>query len=152
MLTWVLGNGQNIVAVLEILGFAVIGGFVFLGWFGGLDNTRRTESDSLADGLIKRQQQTIEQMGEDIKKLQADRDTQQKEIHVLQGQNEAYLKIITLRDPQTAKVFEEAPEIYQIARDTKVLAEKQLDAISGLTKAMEEFINRLPPLMPVMQP
>ena len=147
MLSWVLQNGP---VILAFGGYFIAGILVFLGYLGMGSSDRRKESEELADSLINRLQQTVEQLTTDIKKLQTDRDAQQKELHVLQGQNEAYLKIITLRDPATAKVFEEAPEIFQLARDTYDLAKSQANSLKKLTDTMEEFLNRMPPVMPVM--
>ncbi len=156
MLHWFI---TNIVGILEILALALIGAFAAFGYWGGKDSTRQEKSDQIADGLIDRLQKTVDQNTKDMAAQTVRIDNQQKEIHQLQGQNDAYLKIITLRDPATLKVFEEAPEIYLIARETnefareiKEMVAKQAQATTSLTAAMEDFINRLPPLTAAMTP
>ena len=151
MITWIFDNSQNIISVGEFV-IIVIGGIFFaLGTFGGKVTDRRNDSDKVADGLITRLQQTVDQNATDMTAMSARIDDQQKEIHILQGQNEAYFKIITLTNPEAAKVFDEAPEIYKIVRDTHAAVVAQAQALTSLTKAIETFINSLPPLMPVMK-
>lgn len=152
MIGWFLGNLQAVIGALELCGFALIGIFAFTGLWSGKDNDRRTESDKVADGLIGRLQKTVDQNATDMSAMNVRIDSQQREIHILQGQNDAYLKIITLRDPAVKKIFDDAPEIHQLIRDTNNVAHSQLEATKNLTVAMEQFINRLPPLMPVMTP
>jgi hypothetical protein len=152
MTEWLLNNLQTIIGVAELLGFAAIGGLIIFGVFGSKLGDRRAESDRVADGLIERLQKTVDQNAVDMTAMGKRMDDQQKEIHLLQGQNEAYLKLISLRDPKIAAIFDEAPEIYTIARETHALAQAQVDALKRLTDTMEEFINRLPPLTPIMHP
>ncbi len=140
---------QNLNPV-EIASTVVAGIFVILGLFGMGTRQRRQENDGLADSLISRLQKTVDQNAKDMQAMSARIDDQQKEIHVLQGKNEAYLQIITLRDPATAKVFDEAPEIYKIARETHEFAKQQVEALKALTNTMEKFINNLPSVMPTM--
>lgn len=147
MISWLFSNVQNLVAVLEMLGFAVLGVLVFMGFFGSKNNDRRAESDTLADGLINRLKQTVEQQTADIASMTTRMDDQQKEIHVLQGKNEAYLQILTLRDPAATKVFEAAPEIHRIIRETAVATKHNGDAMQDLTKTLSRFIDTLQPLL-----
>jgi hypothetical protein len=150
MISWFLNNSQSIVAVLELAGLAVMGFFVFTGFFGSKTNDRRSESDKVADGLIGRLQLTVDQNAKDMAAMVVRIDAQQKEIHQLQGQNDAYLKIITLREPAVAKVFDDAPAIFAIARENNQYSKANNEAIKNLTNTIEMFINRLPPLMPSM--
>lgn len=150
MLTWISQHIEAIVAFGELAGFAFMGLFAFTGIFSSKQSERRTESDDLADGLINRLKQTVDQQTIDMQTMSKRIDDQQKEIHTLQGKNEAYLQIITLRDPEVAKVFAEAPGIHVIIRDTNKLAKDNLEALKNLTETMEKFINNLPPLMPSM--
>lgn len=146
MLSWILSNG---ITLLGFGGYAVVGALVILGYFRQ-DDGRLKASEELASNLINRLQQTVEQNSKDMTAMSKRMDDQQKEIHLLQGKNEAYLQIITLRDPDVAKVFDEAPEIYKIARETHEYAKAQADALKKLTDTMEEFLNRMPAVMPVM--
>jgi len=152
MIAWALQNGAEILAVLEFFGLVLLGVFAFTGVFDTKLSDRRNESDKVADGLIDRLQKTVDQNAKDMLAMSARIDDQQKEIHVLQGKNEAYLQIITLRDPVVKKVFDEAPEIYQIARETHGYAKAQADSLKKLTDTMEEFLNRMPAVMPTMTP
>lgn len=148
MIDWVTQHLEGIIAFGELAGFIVMGLFAFTGIFSTKQSERRGESDRVADTLIERLQKTVDKNADDMTAMSARIDDQQKEIHQLQGKNEAYLQIITLRDPNVAKVFEEAPVIHGIIRENNVLAKGQLEALKQLTETIEKFINSLPPLMP----
>lgn len=138
-------------ATIEFIILVIGGIFAFTGVFSTKQSDRRNESDKVADGLIERLTKTVNQNVDDMKAMTIRIDDQQKEIHILQGKNEAYLQIINLRDPGVAKVFEAAPEIQQIIRDIKQLALDQSEALTNLTNAIETFINNLPPLTATMR-
>lgn len=128
---------------------AIIGGvFVVLGMLGMGAKQRREESEGLADGLIKRLQLTVDQNAKDMTAMSSRIDEQQKEIHQLQGKNEAYLQIISLRDPAIAEVFKAAPDVFIVARETNNLVKAQAAALQSLTKAVEDFIHRLTEAVP----
>lgn len=147
MFSFLFDNPQKIVAGAEILGFAILGILAFSGIFSTKNKDRRNESDKLADGLINRLKETLDQQAKDMTKMSERIDTQQKEIHHLQGQNEAYLTILSLRDPATAKVFEEAPEIFTVARETNEMVHTNNEVVKELTKSLTEFINTFQPLV-----
>jgi hypothetical protein len=154
MIEWLINNG---VVALGFGGYAVTGLFVvlvMLGYFKDKDDSRRDESDGLADTLINRLKQTVEQQqrditaGQEAQKTMTERfESQQKEIHLLQGQNETYVKILALRDKNTEQVFNEAPSIFAIAKETNARVRQHGEAIESLTKTLENFITTLRPML-----
>lgn len=138
---------QNLPTIMALAGWGVAGSFVLLGMFGMSARMRRKESDELADGLINRLQQTVDANAKEITVMTTRIDLQQKEIHQLQGKNQAYLEIISLRDPNTAKVFEMAPEVFATARDTNTVAKKNNESIEELTRTLAHFIDTLQPIL-----
>ena len=134
-----ISNAQNFASVLGFLGYAGFGGMVLLGYFKK-DNNRSQESDEIADTLIGRLKEMIEQQKKDLGEMTVRLDTQQKEIHQLQGQNEAYLKILALRDPATERVFKEAPEVFQMVRENR-------ETLTHLAETMASFIEAINPIL-----
>lgn len=143
MINWLAQNG---LAALGFGGYVIIGGLALLGYFRK-DDSRQAQSNQVADGLIDRLQKTVDQNGKDMTAMSARIDDQQKEIHQLQGSNDAYLKIITLRDPATAKVFEEAPAIYAIVRETNGDVKAAASSLDELTQTLSRFIDALQPVL-----
>lgn len=150
MITWVYQNIQSIVAGGEFIIIAVGGFFFVMGGFGGKLNDRRKESDQVADGLIVRLQKTVDQNAIDMGAMNRRIDDQQKEIHLLQGKNQGYLEVLSLRRPDIDDIFKDAPLVHQIIRDTNKQVGEQAKALTDLTKAIETFINNLPPLTATM--
>lgn len=143
---------QNLPTIMALAGWGIAGSFVLIGMFGISARSRRKESDELADGLIGRLQTTVNQNATDMKVMGERIDAQQKEIHQLQGKNDAYLQIITLRDPQTAKVFAEAPKIFAVAENTNTLTKANNVAIAELTNKISDFIEALRPVLIPLDP
>lgn len=153
--TTTIGAVANLVG---IFGYLVGGFFVFFYFWNKTDSARRKENDRIAAELIRNLEKKVEQMeadmaahtlarDEEISELTEKLTAQQREIHLLQGQNEAYLKILTLRDPTAQKVFEEAPEVFKIAKENNKISTGNSLAIEGLTKTIARFIDTLQPVL-----
>lgn len=163
MIASFLQNASGIIAIIEILGFVVMGLFVFTGIFGSKNNERRTEADRIASELIERLKEKVEQLEQDMTEHTQQRDIElkdmterleahQKEIHQLQGSNDAYLKILTLRDPAAQKVFSEAPAIFEIAKENNQLSRNNGESIIKLTNTLNQFIENLRPILIHLEP
>lgn len=150
MLNWILSNAQGLVAIIEVLGFAGLGVLVLTGSFSGEAKRMQGESDRVAQDLISNYRITIEEQEKKISGLLVKEVEQGKQIAHLEGQLKVLADMVALRDPQTASVFSEAPEIFKLARENNQYSKANNAAIERLTNTIEEFINRLPPLMPAM--
>lgn len=138
---------QAIIQFLELAGLAIMGFFVITGIFGNKNKDRIKEKDDLADSLITRLQQTVDQQSKDMESMKCMLNDQQKQISILQGQNEAYQKLITLRDPATEKVFKEAPDIFHLAREGSQIQKATLQSVEQLSEKIIELIVELRPLL-----
>lgn len=140
--------------ILTISGWAVAGIFVIIGFFGQGNKTRKEESDKLADGLINRLQQTVEQQTKDIFKMQQDmvENTKNRDEEIrklsddlkhMQGRNAVLEDLFKGRDPAMQVFLKDAPHLFEITEQNNNFAKVTHDAITELAKAMKDLVERI---------
>ncbi|MDE2022414.1 MAG: hypothetical protein KGI71_05900 [Patescibacteria group bacterium] len=134
---------QNIGWILTISGWAVAGFFVFLGFFGGGSKARREEAEKLADGLIQRLNQTVDQQGKDIEMLKTQLIDHKSQIDHFKGRNAVLEELFKGRDPQMQAFLKDAPHLMEIAQSNNELANSTNKAVGSLADAVRELVERI---------
>lgn len=144
---WILANGLT---VLGLGGYAVFGVMTFTGFFKK-DDSRRKESDTIADTLISRLQAQVTQMQKDMDEHAVMRDTEIKtlrsQVDHLSGRNSVLEDLFKGRDPAMQVFFKDAPKLFDIAHENNGLAKENAQAIQNLTGTMAKFVDTLQPLL-----
>lgn len=155
MMDWITHYGMQ---ALGIGGYFVVGLFVFLGYFKRSTDDRRSEADKLADGLITRLQQTVDQQAKDMTALQeqmnkhtVQRDAEIKDLRGkvdhLTGRNGVLEDLFKGRDPAMQTFLKEAPTLITIARENNGLAKEMADGLGSLENTLMKFVDTLQPLL-----
>jgi uncharacterized protein YPO0396 len=146
---------MTVTTLVTLGGWLAAGGLAVFGLFNMTARQRRKESDDLADGLIKRLQQTVDQQAADLKRMQDEmtkhtqmRDSEIKElsgkVSHLQGRNSVLEDILKGRDPLQSEFFKASPKLFEIATENNRLAKETSEAISELVDAIEKILPHLP--------
>lgn len=154
MWNWILQNG---IAILGFGGYAIVGALVVLGFFKK-DDSRRTESDSIADTLINRLQQTVEQQTKDIARMQFDMDRHTKdrdeqirklsdELQHMKGRNSVLEDLFKGRDPAMQAFLKDAPALFDVAKENNGLAREMAQGLGSLEGTLSRFIETLQPIL-----
>ncbi len=152
MITWLINNG---IVVLGFGGYAAAGlyfALVSLGFFKDKDDNRRDESDGLADTLINRLKETVEQLQKDFASSETARaqmaqqhEIQQKEMSEKYKDLQEDIKLLqdtlALRDEAAQRVFKQAPTIFALAEDHYALSKATAESLGELVKSMNTFIK-----------
>lgn len=147
MFEWLLQNGLE---VLGLGGYAVVGFLAVFGYFKK-DDGRRKESDDLADTLIERLQQTVNQQTKDLAKMQVDMEHHTKDrdeqirklsddLKHMQGRNSILEDLFKGRDPGMQDFLKNAPELLSTTRETSV-------GLQNLEATLRHFVDTLQPLL-----
>lgn len=136
------------VGVLAIVGWGVTGFLVVTGIFGSKYTDRRKESDRLADDLINRLKETVEQQSKDIAELKTQMSTQRAELDHVKGRNSVLEDLFKGRDPGMQQFLKDAPMLMEIAHANNALAKENSEAVSHLTDTLSTFFERLEPMLP----
>lgn len=128
--------------IFTILGWGVAGVFVFMGFFGQNSKQRKEESDKLADGLIQRLKETVDQQGKDNLALSAKLDQTTKELHIMQGRNSVLEGLFNGSENSIMAFLKQAPELLQVAQQNHELAQSTNAAIGRLAEAMTSLVER----------
>ena len=136
------------VGILAIVGWGVTGFLVVTGIFGSKYTDRRKESDRLADDLINRLKETVEQQSKDIAELKTQMSTQRAELDHVKGRNSVLEDLFKGRDPGMQQFLKDAPMLMEIAHANNALAKENSEAVSHLTDTLSTFFERLEPMLP----
>lgn len=140
--------------IFTLGGWAVAGVFIIIGFFGQSSKLRREEADKLADGLIQRLNQTVEQQTKDIAKMQADMEAHTKsrdeeirklsdDLKHMQGRNAVLEELFKGRDPQMQAFLKDAPMLMEIAQSNNQLAKATNESVGSLADAVRELVERI---------
>lgn len=151
MLDWILQNGTTLLA---FGGYAMFGIFAAFGYFNRQDTTRTKESDQLADTLIKRLQQTVDQQAKDLARMDTDMKahTEKRDVEIkklqgdlshLTGRNSVLEDLFKGRDPGMQMFLKEAPELIRVAQENNVLGKSTAVSVKIMADAMTTLIEHL---------
>lgn len=155
MLNWILQNGLT---VLGFGGYALVGLLAILGYFKKGSDDRRSEETKLADGLITRLQQTVDQNAKDMLKMQADMEKHTKDrdeqirklsddLKHMQGRNSVLEDLFKGRDPAMQAFLKDAPSLIGIARENNGLAKEMAQGLGSLESTLAKFVDTLQPIL-----
>lgn len=137
----------GLIGLLAVVGWTIAGFFVVMGIFGSKNSERRRESDVLADGLIQRLKETVEQQSKDIAELQTQMVNQQAELNHVKGRNAVLEDLFKGRDPSMQQFLSDAPTLMEIARENNGLAKEMGNGLSKLEGTLARFIDTLQPAL-----
>lgn len=140
MFDFLLHNGLTL---LGFGGYALVGIFAVLGYFNGTVSSRRKESDSLADGLISRLKETVDQQQKTMDATNVRLDQTTKELHQMQGRNGMLEELFKGRDPAMQTFLQAAPRLIEIANENNVLAKATSTSVAAMADALTGFMIKL---------
>ena len=138
-----LFTSSGIVGLLAVAGWIIAGIFVFVGIFGKGYGERRRESDELADGLIKRLKETVDQQSRDIELLKTQMIEQKSQLDHFKGRNAVLEELFKGRDPQMQAFLKDAPTLMEIAQSNNQLAKATNESVGSLADAVRELVERI---------
>lgn len=133
-------------------GYVIAGALAIYGIAFGQYRTRRGDNDQITQNLINNYKLTVENQEKKIKELSEKEIQQGKDLAHLQGQIKVLQDIVTLRDPETLKVFKEAPAVFAIARATNEISKENGQKIDVLTDSLASFMDALRLALPHVVP
>lgn len=151
MIDWILQNGLTILA---LGGYVLAGVFAFGGLMDRQSKSRNKESDDLADTLINRLKQTVEQQTKDIEKMDQNFKTQsikrdseimklQTDLSHLQGRNAVLEDLFKGRDPAMQAFLKEAPDMIAGVRENNQLVKGTVTAVKEMAEAVKSLVARI---------
>lgn len=132
-------------------GYILAGGLFILGLFGMGARQKRGDDDKLTQNLISNYRLTVEQQEKQIRELSEKEVAQGKQIAHLEGQVKVLSDMVALRDPETQRVFKEAPAAFATARETHEMSKANGQKIDKLTETLTTFMQTLTRALPTLK-
>lgn len=140
MINWIQQNGMT---ALAFTGFLVSGVFVTLGYLGMGTRDRRKESEGLADTLISRLKETVDQQTDTIASLSSKLDVTTKELHQMQGRNSVLEGLFNGSETSIIASLKLVPELLRVANESNQLAKDTSNSVGQMAKALGDLLQRI---------
>lgn len=151
-------NTEILLGAVALSGYVVAGVFAFRGQWDAASKQKREEADKLADGLITRLQQTVEQQSKDLETMKGEMDRHTKERNAevqqlrddlkhLQGRNSVLEDLFKGRDPAMQSFFKDAPKLFDMAETNHGLINETNAEIKNLAQTLAKFVDAIQPVL-----